>query len=76
MVINDIYKVAFVNKNKGEVNYMKIDIKKAKVKNNWTLTLKSTEVSKLSFEADIFNVDMASADGNGTDKVAVKLTLL
>lgn len=55
---------------------MKIDIKKAKVKNNWTLTLKSTEVSKLSFEADIFNVDMASADGNGTDKVAVKLTLL
>lgn len=26
----------------GEVNYMKIDIKKAKVKNNWSLTLKST----------------------------------
>jgi len=60
----------------GEVNYMKIDIKKAKVKNNWSLTLKSTEVSKLSFEADIFNVDMPSPDGNGTDKVAVKLTLL
>lgn len=59
----------------GATSYAKIDIKKAKVKNNFTLTMKSTEVTKINMEYDVFNVDITNLDGN-IDKVCAILTIL
>ena len=45
---------------------------KAKPKNNWTLTMSSTEATILNIEFDLYTVDQSDGSG-GTDKVYMKM---
>lgn len=52
----------------GETYYTKFDIKKVKPKNNFTITMMSTDATKLEIEFDMYSVDVTNDDGS-TDKV-------
>jgi hypothetical protein len=51
------------------------DIKKAKAKNNFSLTMKSSEATKLNMEFDLYAVDVSDGSG-GIDKVYVTMSAL
>jgi hypothetical protein len=52
----------------GETFYTIFDIKKAKPKNNFTITMMSTDATKLDIEFDMYAVDTTNDDGT-IDKV-------
>lgn len=52
----------------GETYVVKFDIKKAKPKNNFSITMMSTEATKLNIEFDLYSADVTNQDGS-VDKV-------
>ena len=52
----------------GADYYTKFDMLKVKPQNNFTLTMQSTEATKLNITFDLYAVDVTNDDGS-TDKV-------